>query len=199
MRTETPQTRYARVRDATLALAATLTPEDSVAQSMPDASPAKWHLAHTTWFFERFVLMRESGYRPPHPEWHVLFNSYYQTAGPMHARPQRGLITRPGLADVIAYRRHVDAAMGERLAAGMDAQAAAITEIGLNHEQQHQELLLTDIKHLFWLNPLLPAYALDLPTPPRGRERPQRFLAGREGVVETGAPDSGIPNCCTRT
>ena len=190
--TETPGTRYARIRGQTLSLVAPLAPEDTVAQSMPDASPAKWHLAHTTWFFERFVLMRVAGYEPPHPEWHVLFNSYYQTAGPMHARPQRGTITRPGLGDVIAYRRHVDAAMGERIAAGLDAQAAAVTEIGLHHEQQHQELLLTDILHLLSLNPLLPAYDAGLPEPPRGRARRLQYLPGREGIVEMGAPDAGF-------
>ncbi|NKZ37871.1 ergothioneine biosynthesis protein EgtB [Oleiagrimonas citrea] len=183
--------RYARVRDATMALCATLTPEDTVAQSMPDASPAKWHLAHTTWFFEKFVLCRDPGYAPMHADWHYLFNSYYQSAGPMHARPQRGLITRPSLLEVVDFRRHVDACMRERLQAGVDEDTAAIVVIGLHHEQQHQELLLTDIKHLFACNPLLPAYA-ELPEPPRGRARPQRFLRGREGLVETGAPAHGF-------
>jgi len=191
-RMETPGARFSRVRGDTLSLVAPLAPEDTVAQSMPDASPAKWHLAHTTWFFERFVLMRDAHYRPPHPEWHVLFNSYYQTAGPMHARPQRGTITRPTLEEIVDYRRHVDAAMGERLAAGLDQEATDITGIGLNHEQQHQELLLTDILHLFSLNPLLPAYAAGLPDPPRGRERPLHFLSGREGIMQIGAPDEGF-------
>ncbi|KGI78376.1 hypothetical protein LF63_0105435 [Oleiagrimonas soli] len=188
---ETLDAHYARVRDATMALCATLSPEDTVAQSMPDASPAKWHLAHTTWFFEKFVLCRDDGYEPLHADWHYLFNSYYQTAGPMHARPQRGLITRPSLQEVVDFRQRVDERVRARLQAGVDDDTAAIVVIGLHHEQQHQELLLTDIKHLFACNPLLPAYA-ELPAPPPGRARPLRFLRGREGLFETGAPAAGF-------
>ncbi len=184
--------RFRRVRDDSLSLCAGLSAEDAVAQSMPDASPAKWHLAHTTWFFERFVLERDGDYVPCNSAWHYLFNSYYQGAGPMHARPRRGLLTRPTLEEVVAYRRQVDARMLERLDAGVDAQAEAITQIGLHHEQQHQELLLTDIKHLFGSNPLLPAYDPDLPEPPRGKAHAPRFLPGREGITEIGAPTSGF-------
>ena len=191
-RTETLEARYRRVRDATLSLSAKLAPEDTVAQSMPDASPAKWHLAHTTWFFERFVLGRDAAYQPYEPSWHYLFNSYYQTAGPMHARPQRGLITRPTLEEILAYRRHVDEHMQRRLQAGLEDPARAIVDIGLNHEQQHQELLLTDIKHLFSCNPLLPAYDETLDAPPRVGEQPLRYLAGREGAVDIGAPEQGF-------
>jgi ergothioneine biosynthesis protein EgtB len=192
MRTETLEARYRRVRDATLSLSSKLAPEDTVAQSMPDASPAKWHLAHTTWFFERFVLGRDAAYEPYEPSWHYLFNSYYQTAGPMHARPQRGLITRPTLEQVLAYRRQVDARMLRLLQAGVDVEVGTIVVIGLNHEQQHQELLLTDIKHLFSCNPLLPAYDEALAAPPRGSEQPLRYLAGREGPVDIGAPEQGF-------
>jgi ergothioneine biosynthesis protein EgtB len=191
-RSETLDARFRRVREATLSLCAMLAPEDTVAQSMPDASPVKWHLAHTTWFFERFVLARDAAYQPFDASWHYLFNSYYQTAGPMHARPQRGLITRPSLSEIVDYRHHVDARMVELLCAGPDADTRAMATIGLHHEQQHQELLLTDIKHLFSCNPLLPAYDPGLPEPPRGQHQPLRFLSGREGIAETGAPDTGF-------
>jgi ergothioneine biosynthesis protein EgtB len=196
-----PAGRYRDVRHATLALCATLQPEDTVVQSMPDASPAKWHLAHTTWFFEQFLLARQPGYTPLHPQWNYLFNSYYQSIGPMHARAARGLLSRPTLAEVLDYRRRVD----ERMSAwiehgGHDETFAALLELGLNHEQQHQELLLTDIKHLFSINPLQPAF--------RGRtgatrdlEAPTlRFLRGREGIVRIGHAGEGFAfdNECPR-
>lgn len=151
---------YQRVRDATSTLCAPLAPEDTVAQSMPDASPAKWHLAHVTWFFEQFLLTHfERGYRRYRDGWDFLFNSYYRTVGPMVARPQRGMLTRPTLRDVLDYRAHVDAAMHRLLASrGDDEELQSRLVLGLNHEQQHQELLLTDIQHLFSLNPLEPAY-----------------------------------------
>jgi ergothioneine biosynthesis protein EgtB len=179
--------RYRQVRQQSLELCVGLTAEDMMVQSMPDASPAKWHLAHTTWFFEQFVLGRDPRYRPRDPAWHYLFNSYYQTVGPMHARPQRGLLSRPALEDVLAYRRHVDEAVSERLLRGADATLDALIELGLQHEQQHQELLLTDIQHAFWSNPLLPAYLGDA-TPPAAASAPMalQFLPGREGVVEIG-------------
>lgn len=151
---------YVRVRQASLALAAPLSAEDCCVQSMPDASPVKWHLAHTTWFFETFVLEpNERGFAPFHPAFRVLFNSYYQGVGARHPRAERGLITRPGLQQVLAYRTQVDARMQALLAGGVDAALQALIELGLQHEQQHQELLLTDIKHLLSCNPLLPAYA----------------------------------------
>ena len=133
-------------------------------QTMPDVSPTKWHLAHVTWFFERFVLEAfDDNYQRLNDDYHFLFNSYYYTAGQMHARPKRGLLSRPTLAEVVAYRRHVDAAVGRLLSRrGDDAELRGRVTLGLNHEQQHQELLLTDIKHVFSCNPLQPAVNADL-------------------------------------
>jgi len=129
---------------------------------MPDVSPTKWHLAHVTWFFETFILKDHlPGYVPFDPAYEFLFNSYYEAVGPRHARPERGFLTRPSAADVMAYRRHVDAAMAELLAsadAADEARLEPLVTLGLNHEQQHQELLLMDIKHVFSCNPLYPAY-----------------------------------------
>jgi ergothioneine biosynthesis protein EgtB len=150
------------VRAQSLRLVDPLSPEDCQVQSMPDASPAKWHLAHTTWFFETFVLERwEAGaFAPFDPAFRVLFNSYYQGVGAQHPRPQRGLLTRPDLATVRAYRAAVDERMQRMLAAHpQDAEGHALVTLGLNHEQQHQELLLTDIKHLLSCHPQQPAYA----------------------------------------
>jgi ergothioneine biosynthesis protein EgtB len=183
--------RYEHVRGCTLSLCAGLQAEDLQVQSMPDASPGKWHLAHTTWFFEQFVLARDPAWRPRHPEWHFLFNSYYQSVGPMHARPQRGLLTRPTLDEVLAYRRQVDEAVVERLLRGDDAELVMLVELGLQHEQQHQELLLTDIKHAFWCNPLKPAYREGLPFADAAAPA-LRFIAGREGIVETGHAGPGF-------
>ncbi|CAL76602.1 conserved hypothetical protein [Bradyrhizobium sp. ORS 278] len=153
---------FLAVRGETERRAAPLSPEDQVIQSMPDASPIKWHRAHTTWFFEQFVLGAHCpGYAPYHPDYAFLFNSYYVSAGPRHTRGERGLITRPGVADVTAYRRHVDAAVVEFLGQADPATLAAVEsliEVGLNHEQQHQELMLTDILHAFAQNPTAPAY-----------------------------------------
>jgi ergothioneine biosynthesis protein EgtB len=156
---------YRRVRAETERRAAPLTPEDQVIQSMPDASPTRWHRAHTTWFFEQFLLQPKlAGYRVFDERFAFLFNSYYVAAGPRHARPQRGLITRPGVAEVAAYRSHVDAAVERLITTATDAaldDILPIVEIGLNHEEQHQELILTDILHAFAQNPLMPAYAAD--------------------------------------
>ena len=153
---------FRSVRTASLDLAAPLSAEDQCIQSMPDASPTKWHLAHTTWFFETVLLQSHaSGYRPFDPRFQYLFNSYYEALGPRHPRPQRGLLTRPSVDEVHAYRAHVDAGV-ERLLDTVDAAAwdevASVLTLGLNHEQQHQELLLTDILHALSCNPLLPAY-----------------------------------------
>src|SRR6187455_1494436 len=139
--------RVASVRAHTLALTRGLAPEDTVVQSMPEASPAKWHLAHTTWFFERFVLMRfEPAYAPYHAAYDFLFNSYYDAVGPRTARPERGLLSRPTFAEVCAYRRAVDERLDALLASGKPGpELAPLVELGVNHEQQHQELLLTDI------------------------------------------------------
>src|SRR6187402_619851 len=154
--------RYADVRRQTEALAAPLETEDYVVSSMPDVSPTKWHLAHTSWFFETFVLSQfDEHYVTPNPKYAFLFNSYYVQAGERHCRAQRGLATRPTVGEVFQYRAHVDEGMQAVLAAvggDPDHPAAPLVELGLNHEQQHQELLLTDIKHVFWMNPLRPAY-----------------------------------------
>ena len=157
MSDETLVSRWQRVRARTEALAAPLSAEDLCVQSMPDASPGKWHLGHVSWFFEVLVLARV---RPGHacwrPEWLPLFNSYYESLGRRHPRPQRGLLTRPGLDEVMAYRRHVDDAMQEWLTQPGDWHA--LVGLGLAHEEQHQELMLTDIKHLLAQNPLMPVY-----------------------------------------
>ncbi|WP_298211615.1 ergothioneine biosynthesis protein EgtB [Acidovorax sp.] len=152
--------RYEAVRAHTLALVAPLSAEDCGAQSMPDASPAKWHLAHTTWFFETFVLEpNEPGFVPFNAAFRVLFNSYYNGVGAKHPRPQRGLLTRPPLDEVLAYRADVDQRMARLLPAVLNnAVLCTLIELGLHHEQQHQELLVTDIKHLLSCNPLFPAY-----------------------------------------
>jgi len=181
--------RYSRVRGQSLALAARLAPEDTVVQSMPDASPTKWHLAHVTWFFERFVLEAFAPhYLRRNDDYDFLFNSYYYTAGRMHARPQRGLLSRPTLAEILTYRAHVDDAMLLLLAdrAG-DEELAAVVTLGLNHEQQHQELLLTDIKHMLSLNPLQPAYDAALPVAPSGPVAAYAYSEGASGMHQVGA------------
>lgn len=180
--------RYRRVRSMTSRLCEPLEPEDHVAQSMPDASPAKWHLAHTSWFFEQFLLKPlRPGYRSFEVRYDYLFNSYYQTVGPMHQRPQRGLLTRPTVKEVLRYREHVDEHMQALLdAAPDDERIALLAVLGLNHEQQHQELLLTDIKHLFWCNPLLPVYRPRM-SMPAGYPMPMRFQAFEGGLREIGA------------
>ncbi len=158
--------RYLSVHRHTESLVAALTAEDQCVQSMPDASPAKWHRAHTTWFFEQFVLVPFlPGYQVRDPRFRYLFNSYYEAVGARHPRPFRGLLTRPGAADVTAYRAHVDAAMSDLLPRA-PAQAPALVELGLQHEQQHQELLLTDMLHAFAQTPLAPAVLPDWREPP---------------------------------
>jgi ergothioneine biosynthesis protein EgtB len=156
---ETPRLDYQSVRQYSLALCETLSEEDCCAQSIPDASPIKWHLAHSTWFFETFILAQhEPHFAPFHPAFRMLFNSYYNGIGDRHARPQRGLLTRPSLAEVLAYRRAVDERMLALLAQNPGSEAlTGLIELGLQHEQQHQELMLTDVKHLLWMNPLRPA------------------------------------------
>ena len=181
--------RFAQIRRESEELAARLTPEDQSIQSMPDASPTKWHLAHTTWFFETFILDRfDPAYRVFDPAFHYLFNSYYEAEGPRHPRPQRGLLSRPSCADVAAYRDHVGAATAaliESAAGEAWNEVAPLIELGLHHEQQHQELILMDIKHVFSLNPLLPAYQ-----PPRRRATteaaPVTFVAHPGGLMEIG-------------
>lgn len=158
----TPVTRYRAVRAETEALTAPLSPEDCQIQSMPDASPAKWHLAHTSWFFETFLLEALlPDYRPFHPAFGMLFNSYYVGVGERFARPQRGMLTRPTLEEVYAYRRHIDAGMMRLMETVEREKWSALLELGVQHEQQHQELILMDIQHAFSLNPLQPAYRLE--------------------------------------
>ncbi|THD62606.1 ergothioneine biosynthesis protein EgtB [Phenylobacterium sp.] len=184
--------RFRAVRQATEDLTRALTPEDQLAQSMPDASPTKWHLAHVTWFWETFLLVPNlAGYKPFDPRFHYLFNSYYEALGPRQPRPQRGLLTRPSLDDVIAYRAHVDAAMGRLLADGA-GELAPLLDLGLAHEEQHQELILMDILHLFAQSPLQPAYA-----PPRHAAHghpadPLRFVGYEGGLVEIGHDGAGF-------
>jgi len=150
---------FCEVRSLTEELARPLSPEDQTVQSMPDVSPTKWHRAHTTWFFEEFVLRSSSDrYTPFDPTYRYLFNSYYEAVGSRHQRAERGLLSRPGVDQIAAYRRTVDAAVVDLLSRPLDADAAALVTLGQNHEQQHQELLLMDIKHVLWKNPLLPAY-----------------------------------------
>jgi len=181
--------RYRAVREATTALAAPIAPEDQLVQSMPDASPTKWHLAHTTWFFETMVLGRfEPSHRPVDERYAFLFNSYYESLGDRQPRPQRGLITRPSLEEVGDYRRAVDEAMARFLRGSPEPEALERLELGLNHEQQHQELILTDVHHALWSNPLRPAY-LD-PAEDAREEQGARgevsWIRFPEGVVEVG-------------
>jgi ergothioneine biosynthesis protein EgtB len=180
---------YRIVRAETERRAAPLSPEDQVVQSMPDASPIKWHRAHTTWFFEQFVLAPHApSYRVYDPRFAFLFNSYYVAAGPRHARPKRGLVTRPDAAEVGQYRAHVDAAV-EELLANMDSCIAGdvlpVLEIGLHHEQQHQELMLTDILHAFSENSTAPAYDPDWRWPPSAGRRDD-WCELREGIHTIG-------------
>jgi ergothioneine biosynthesis protein EgtB len=178
-----PISAYQKIRSHSLTLAAPLSAEDCAVQSMPDASPVKWHLAHTSWFFETVLLAKRPGTKPFDPAFAYLFNSYYESAGPRHPRPQRGLLTRPSLNRVLAYRDHVDAAM-ERLLADAGEADLAVAELGLNHEQQHQELILTDIKHAFFSNPLLPAYSSEELPPHPERKMEWRGHAG--GIAAIG-------------
>ncbi len=187
---------YRNVRAATEALCAPLALEDQVVQSMPDASPTKWHLAHTSWFFETFVLARVvAGHSPLDPRYAVLFNSYYHGAGERHPRSDRGILSRPTVAEVLSYRRHVDGAM-EALLGGeygaLDEGLVFAVELGLNHEEQHQELILTDIKNVLALNPLEPAYrktqGVPRPSPPAAAG----WVAFDGGLVESGHAGAGF-------
>jgi ergothioneine biosynthesis protein EgtB len=177
--------RFLGVRSLTEQLAAPLSAEDQTVQSMPDASPTRWHLAHTTWFFETFVLRPYAhDYRVFDPTYQYLFNSYYEAVGPRHPRPQRGMITRPGVAEILAYRRHVSDAMVELLERGTN-EIEPLVELGLHHEQQHQELLLMDAKHLLAQNPLKPAYQSP-PSVPEIEAAPLTWREFEGGLVEIG-------------
>ena len=189
---------YAWVRQASESLAETLSDADATVQSMPDASPAKWHLAHTTWFFETMMLQPNlSGYRVFDDSFNFLFNSYYETIGARHPRPKRGMLTRPSLERILAYRAHVDAGVERLLEREPPARVVELLELGCNHEQQHQELLLTDILHLFSQNPLQPAYKE--PGRPQGKAGlagPAAYKPFAGGVVEIGHDGEGFGFDC---
>ncbi len=187
--------RYRDVRRHSVALAGGLSDADATAQSMDDASPTKWHLAHISWFFETFLLRDHvAGYRLFDEAYPYLFNSYYEAEGARHARPERGLLTRPSLAEVIDYRIHVDKAMADAME-GFSEELLDLVELGLHHEQQHQELLLTDILHLFSRNPLKPAYSDK--TPARAADpRPLQWLEGKSGIQQIGHAGRGFAFDC---
>ncbi len=180
------------VRATTDLLASRLSAEDQTPQSMPDASPTKWHRAHTTWFFEEFILRPDPGYHEYDPSYRFLFNSYYEAVGPRHPRPQRGLVTRPGITDIARYREYVQDAVVRALDAGrLDERALELVELGCNHEQQHQELLLMDIKHLFSTHAFAPAY-VERPPDPDTALTPQSWRAVTGGVTEIGHEGAGF-------
>ena len=185
--------RYRHVRARSRELAAPLSDADATVQSMPDASPAKWHLAHTTWFFETMILKPNlSGYEVFDESFNYLFNSYYETIGERQPRPRRGMITRPHLDTVTAYRDHVDAAVETMLDRGVSPEVAELVELGCHHEQQHQELLLTDILHLFSQSPLKPAYRDPQPLGVEPDAGDARFVSFDGGIVEIGHDGNGF-------
>ncbi len=200
MTTTTPRTNspaaelgsdYQRVRALTDTLASPLSAEDQTIQSMPDVSPTKWHLAHTTWFFETFVLTPNvDRYDVFHPQFSYLFNSYYETVGSRHPRDRRGLLSRPGVAEIAAYREHVDRAMADFLTGSVAPDVIALLELGLQHEQQHQELLLMDIKHVLSANPLEPTYLRS--TTAQSSARRLGWVAHEGGLAEIGHRGSGF-------
>ncbi|MSO73654.1 MAG: ergothioneine biosynthesis protein EgtB [Alphaproteobacteria bacterium] len=187
--------RFQTTRSATQALCASLVPEDYVVQSMADVSPTKWHLAHTSWFFEQFVLARFlPAYRAFHPGYGYLFNSYYEGVGARHPRAKRGLLSRPTVEETYAYRAHVDDAMQAFMAQAPEASfgdAAVLIELGLNHEEQHQELILTDIKHVFGCNPLRPVFANQEQREPKAAG-PLTMVGQPGGIVGIGHGGDGF-------
>ena len=187
--------RYRDVRRHSVALAEGLSDADATAQSMDDASPTKWHLAHISWFFETFLLRDHvAGYRLFDEAYPYLFNSYYEAEGARHARPERGLLTRPSLAEVIDYRTHVDKAMADAME-GFSEELLDLVELGLHHEQQHQELLLTDILHLFSRNPLKPAYSDKAPVRVAD-PGPLHWSEGKSGIQQIGHAGRGFAFDC---
>ncbi len=183
--------RYLSVRRFSHTLAEPLHPEDTVVQTMPDVSPTKWHLAHTTWFFETFILQPYlQGYRPFQKEFGYLFNSYYEAIGERHARPQRGFLSRPTLAEVFDYRTYVDERIVELLDGNPADEVVPLIEVGLHHEQQHQELMLTDIKHVLASNPMHPAYHHREDRP--ASAVPHQWIAHEGGIAEIGADGAGF-------
>ncbi len=189
---------FGAVRAQTEALTARLLPEDMMLQSMEDASPAKWHLAHTTWFFEEFILKKHvAGYESPDDRFAFLFNSYYVQAGPRHARDRRGMISRPDVAAVQSYRDHVTEAMQRLLTepSGDAGEIAALAELGCHHEMQHQELLVTDLLHGFSFNPLLPSFRDPAPAALKSASD-LSFAAHSGGLVDIGHAGSGFAYDC---
>jgi ergothioneine biosynthesis protein EgtB len=188
--------RYRAVRQETEDLCRPLAVDDYGLQAMPDASPAKWHLAHTSWFFETFLLKAFApAYRPFHPQFEYLFNSYYEAVGPQFPRPQRGQLSRPTVDEVYRYRAHVDTAMHELLAHADEAgwrEIATRVELGCHHEEQHQELILTDLKYCFSVNPLRPAYRTDLLLPPDAPATTLEWIEFPAGVYEIGHAGEGF-------
>lgn len=183
---------FRNVRRRSEDIAEPLEVEDMVIQSMPDVSPTKWHLAHTTWFFETFLLKPTAGYQIFDNAFEVLFNSYYNSVGEQFSRPNRGLLSRPTVPAVFAYRRHIDTAMERLISQGISDDQQTVIEIGLNHEQQHQELMLTDIKHVLSVNPLFPAY-VNHGSPkepvPAGEEH---FVEFDDGLCDIGTSETGF-------
>ena len=185
--------RWQATRQASEALYGTLAAEDYVVQSMPDVSPSKWHLAHTSWFFETFLLQDTTrGYEVFHPAYATLFNSYYNTVGPQFPRSQRGLLSRPTVDEVYAYRQHVDRHMQRLFDQPLADAQANLIELGIQHEQQHQELALTDIKHVFWTNPLRPALRENAAQASETAAPPLEWRAYPEGLVEIGHGGGGF-------
>jgi ergothioneine biosynthesis protein EgtB len=200
-RVERLRERFHQIRKFTNALCAGLEPEDCVVQSMPDVSPTKWHLAHTTWFFETFILKKfVPAYRPEIPEYAYLFNSYYNAAGDMHRRDLRGLISRPTLSQAQRYRASIDSHVDDLLSnpdESLLAEVEPILVLGIHHEQQHQELLITDIKHVFAQNPLYPVFREPKTggrssATPGSQSSPLQFIDFEEGIVEIGHDGDGF-------
>jgi len=194
--------RFLRTRALTDTLAAPLSAEDQTVQSMPDVSPTKWHRAHTSWFFETFLLGPDvKGYERFHPAYEYLFNSYYQGVGTPYPRDRRGLLSRPGIREIADYRAHVDGAMAQLLDEPLETRTLELIDLGIHHEQQHQELLLMDIKNVLWSNPLHPAYATLAPQDPEGQTlAPPTWTEHAGGIVEIGhqGPGFAFDNECPR-
>ncbi len=179
---------YRRVRSKTEQLARPITPEDAQIQTIDDVSPTKWHLGHTSWFYETFLLKDLPGYKPPEPEFTVIFNSYYNLIGEQYPRPLRGMLSRPSLAEIMDYRHEVDAGFVELVENASPTEVEKLTgliEVGLNHEEQHQELLLSDILHVYWSNAIRPAYR-DVRRVPLAKAEPARWHRYDEGLFWIG-------------
>ena len=198
LKAETYQTllnRYLATRSFTTQLCETLSAEDCCLQSMTNASPVRWHLAHTSWFFETFLLKHDLTYRVFDEHYEVLFNSYYNAVGEQFPRDQRGLLSRPSLAETLSYREFVDEAVIQRFQSGwLDTQSnlCEIVELGIQHEQQHQELILTDVKHLFAMNPLFPVVRVGNPADSTASPQPAKWLSQEEGVFKIGHAGAGF-------